>query len=369
MQMVGTGSIGGTGSTEGPRASIAVSAHPVPAHAVAECAGRLLDVGGEHYSEVLVLADTSFAGAIDDVVAALGTLVGSAKVLGLVTDALFESRPGPQVEPVLAVLGIQGGDSRYVFAVGQTGEAGESPGGSAVELFLTSRPHSRGTGPDTTPGGSTGMHLAGAVLGPRGAMDLQRTDHGVARRHSDGVGLVFPAGSATLVASWGVRSIGEPMETSEVLGTDLVTLDGMPAQQALETALHSVETLPRDTDLVGFTVPGSPDLLAARSSPSGLSLSRPVDVGSELVPAVRSPELAYLEMQMRLRGLARSNGPAPTVVLVDHETAGHLPTGVPSGVVPGEQATALAAFGMWGSAGHGEPAQHPTMLALCLRGV
>jgi len=179
------------GAGRGLAAITVASEHPVPAHAVAECAGELLERGVGGADLLWVAAGTSLAGALADIVEALralltprvtvavvsAVLIGGSRVIddggGLcvlavsgVPCAPLRLGPGETMEAALAAAGLDGGATVVVaadpFSVRPDDLAGPLAGRATVAGGLLAA----GAVP-----GSNLMLLAGS--GPEGAVEYR----------------------------------------------------------------------------------------------------------------------------------------------------------------------------------------------------
>src|ERR1700691_3158145 len=103
----------------------ALSEHPVPAHAVGEVAGEILDRFGQRPDLTMVFVTPPFAGALEDVVAAIDDILHPLVLLGCAAESivgphrevertaavsLFAARTGPLLPVALGVT--DGGSGR-----------------------------------------------------------------------------------------------------------------------------------------------------------------------------------------------------------------------------------------------------------------
>jgi len=221
----------------------ALSQHPVPAEAVGEVVGRILDDLGAAPDLAVLFVSPSQAGAVDDMAAAVRATLSPATLLGAAAStvigggrevdegpavALWAGRIGPVLPVRLRVEPAEGG----MQVAGVPGAAGAG----ARTLLLLADPFSlpldgllaglADTLPDLTVVGG----LASAARGPGGNRLV--LDGEV---HRDGaVGVLLPEGStARPLVSQGCRPVGEPMTVTAVDGPMLLALAGRPALDRL----------------------------------------------------------------------------------------------------------------------------------------
>src|ERR1700685_516159 len=106
----------------------ALSEHPVPAHAVGEVAGEILDKFGERPDLAMVFVTPPFAGALEDAVAAIDDILHPLVLIGCAAESivgphrevertaavsLFAARTGPLL-PVALHAGLVRGTDDFV---------------------------------------------------------------------------------------------------------------------------------------------------------------------------------------------------------------------------------------------------------------
>ncbi|WP_421120042.1 FIST N-terminal domain-containing protein [Aquihabitans daechungensis] len=219
----------------------AMSQHPLATHAVGEVVGEVLDQLGERPDAAVVFVTGPFAGAMEDIAAAVramlepGSLVGTSaasvlagdrEVEGTAAISLFAMRFGPPRrfadEPLVRTIRFD--DSTSVEAdLAGTLVLLADPFSFPVEGFLDDL--TRRSRQLTVVGG-----LASAANGPGGNRLV--ADHAV---FDDGaVGLVLPPGvGVTAVVSQGCRPVGEPLVVTRSTGNLIEEIAGRPALDRL----------------------------------------------------------------------------------------------------------------------------------------
>ena len=126
------------------RYAAALSQHPVPAHAVGETAGQIMDeLQGDDPDLVVCFASPHFVGAFDDVAHALRQLLGPKVFLGGTAVSIIGGAHEIEDQPALSVFaGVLGDATLTPVAL----EVEETPDGAAVvstSRRSTSTPPSR----------------------------------------------------------------------------------------------------------------------------------------------------------------------------------------------------------------------------------
>ncbi len=307
----------------GSSAALATSSHPVPAHAVAECAGQLIDLRGPAATDVLVAVPPACAGALEDIVSALGSLLAARTVAGVVTGQVWTGATGGAEGSAMAVLSFAAVDPALVPLGAGRGrrESAQRPRGLLISL--------PGRSDAAAPAGLEGV---AAELTPVATSEQLRVHLDGAAVAAEAILVVPPVGAPEPLPAQGVVRVAGEMEVTSSDGDAVVALDSRPAADAFEAALAAADSIPADADLVGFVGPTGPPLIAARRSSEGLALSRPVGVGTALSPAVRSPSALLSEVSEA----AGAGAPEPTdapvsLVLGDDRSAPRsLPVGLPA---------------------------------------
>lgn len=213
------------------RFAAALSEHPVTAHAVGEVAGHLLDAVGEAPDLVTVFVTPPHAGALEDVAAALETILRPGTLLGCAAVSVVgESREVEETPAVVAWAG-RTGPVTPVRLDAATASLPPHPD-DAQALLLVADPFSFDV--DALFGRLNGIPVVGgfasAARGPGGNRLVLN-----GQVFTDGaVGAVLGAGaSVTSVVSQGCRPIGRPYVVTRSEGNAVYELGGQPAYQRL----------------------------------------------------------------------------------------------------------------------------------------
>ena len=238
------------------RCAAALSRHPVVAHATGEIVGSIIEQLGEAPDLAVVFADAGRTGALDDVVATIGTLVRPKLLVGATASmvagthheveegpaiallaARFPADAGPAVpvrlESILtdegaAVLGLPeiGLDERTLVLLAD-------PFSLRVDLVLDALAT---TAPQLTIVGGLAS-AARAAGGNRLVLD--------GRLHDDGaVGVLLPPGlDVCAIVSQGCRPIGDPMVVTRSSGS---LIEELASEPALPRLLRMIEGLDSD---------------------------------------------------------------------------------------------------------------------------
>ena len=355
-----------------PDCAVAASEHPIAAHAVAECAGALLDRGAVGTRALLVTATMPFAGALGDIATALGEilrpravaavassdLLAGARVLGPAGGAL----PGGAAR---STGGASGGDPP---PAGIAAMAIDLPGSVVWRVDAGSMPEHRvdtfavalcdpfstqSPAPDPAPGhrSPAGGRLPGEGSGPTardddGAMLIALVSGAAApggnrlavfsdgdlREYSDGsVVLGLPRSSCLLLEANGYTPFAEPMQVTAVNGTCVVALDGMPAAEAFESRLLRAPEALESASHVGLRRLGEVEPFSVRRGAEGLECSVPLPEGDHVEPVFRSPEGVARELAAQvgaagraILSLSEAGAAEPTVVAARGNPSGEI---------------------------------------------
>lgn len=302
----------------GPRFAVATSEHPLAVHAVAECAGSLLEASPVGFENLLCFVGTPFGGALLDITGALAELLGASASVGMESRTLLMGGRMARGTPALVVLAFAAGDASLGYTPGmepggaepgcaRSTDGPESPGMPGVRVMFAD-PFSF---PSTmsSPAGQLqhDVSLVGGCLSgdPNGAATRLVHD-GIEHRF----GTLFVDVAAELASVHlvhGTEAMTEPVVVTSVIDGQLVALDDIPAAELLESRVRSMDLdIVRGIKQVGFTVPGDGRLVAARRSALGLTTSLPLAPGTTVRPAVCS-ERAVAE-QVRAAIKACSGG-------------------------------------------------------------
>ena len=235
-----------------PRATAALSQHPVPAEALGECAGALLETAADAGAspDLLAVAVTPpLHGALEDIVGAVRRLLTPGAVIGAVAGGVLGG--GRQADGVaaLAVLAVWGRRcAPVVIDRGEPGAGVAALGSTPVDLFLLADPFSTDLGSlagllDASP--NVGRTLVGLVgAGTRPGANRLVGDDGV--RRSGAVGVAIERGAIDIRTAAG----HEPLEPSWVVtgrtdGT-VTHLSGVPAATAALGCLAGLDEARRE---------------------------------------------------------------------------------------------------------------------------
>ncbi len=234
----------------------AMSQHPLATHAVGEVVGEVLDRLGDEPDAVVVFVTGPFAGAMEDIAAAIratlrpGSLIGASAASVLAGDreveggaaiSLFAMRFGPRrrfaTEPVTQA--IRFGAEREPDGWRISASAGASVDGATLVLLADPFSFPVDVFVDDLVGRTPGLTvvggLASSATGPGGNRLV--ADQGV---FTDGaVGLLLPPGvGVTPVVSQGCRPVGEPLVVTKATGNLIEEIAG---QRALDRLLAQAD--------------------------------------------------------------------------------------------------------------------------------
>jgi small ligand-binding sensory domain FIST len=236
----------------------ALSEHPLAAHAVGEAAGEVLDRLGAGVDLAAVFVTPPHVGALQDIVAAVRTLLRPGVLIGASACAVVGGGREVEDTPALSIwAGRLPGRAAAVRL-----EARQSPGGWEVDglddeaaarastLIVQPDPFSFPVGPflddlrQRHPGLTVVGGMASAARGPGGNRLV--LDGAIHRDGAVGV-LLDAAASPATVVSQGCRPVGHPFIVTRAERNVLYELAGRPA---LERLLEMVEELtPADRSL------------------------------------------------------------------------------------------------------------------------
>ena len=227
------------------RYAAALSEHPVPAHAVGEVAGEIMEaLDGEDPDLVVMFASPHFVGALDDVSSALANLLSPRVAFGASAIAVIGGAQEVEHGPALSVFAARMPDatitpihlsaSRDVDGMVLDGlpDAGDSHG----TLLLVADPF---TVPldgalraleEVSPSVQVVGGAASAAAGPGGNRLL--LDGAVYQQGA--VGVLIQGAPVTVVVSQGCRPVGTPLTVTRAHGTLLERLAGADALERLQ---------------------------------------------------------------------------------------------------------------------------------------
>lgn len=241
----------------------ALSEHPLATHAVGECVGHLLDVGGGHEPDlVAVFATSPHVGALEDIVGAVRELVSPRTLIGASAESVLAGRREVEDHAAITMFALWSMpadpmdrprpvriDVSPRYDGPEIGGVEALRGATGTLLVLAD--------PFTCPVDRLIGELAGAapelaVIGGLASSARQPggnrlvLDGGI---HADGaVAVHLPASiEVTSVVSQGCRPIGSPVTVTRSERNMLQELAGQPAFELLSDLLHDLS--PEDQQL------------------------------------------------------------------------------------------------------------------------
>jgi len=233
------------------RFASALSLHPVPAHAVGETAGEVLEQLQAEDPDLLVcFASPHFVGALDDMVHAMRNLLDPRVLLAFTTGAVVGDAREVEDGPGLAVFAARLPDARLTpvsLRVEETPDGASvvgwpDLGGAPETLLLLADPF---TFPldsflrrlnDDRPGLTVVGGYASAATRP-GGNRLALDDRVVAE---GAVGVLLEGTAVRAVVSQGCRPVGQPLVVTRSDGNFIQELAGRPALDRLRELAESV---------------------------------------------------------------------------------------------------------------------------------
>ncbi len=281
----------------GPRAAVAGSVHPVPAHAVAECAGALIERGMSCADALLVICSPPFAGAMCEITTTLAEVLGCGQHLGVVGESVVLGGRLAEGTPALGVLAVRDADARVASLGESSSYVGADATATAVVLW---DPFSASE--DVVAGcGLQGSVVGGALAASSTAGGNRLVVNGVENRNGAAVLAIGHRGDAVVVSD-GCAPMAAPIAVTAVSGTSITALGDMPAAEWLEAAAGSADTglvdgavelgLRRCDPRGGATAP----MVPVRRTTSGLQPAVDFEVGAVVQPVVRSAAAAQREL-------------------------------------------------------------------------
>jgi small ligand-binding sensory domain FIST len=247
------------------RYASALSRHPVPAHAVGETAGEVLEqMDGEDPSLVVFFASAPFAGALDDAAHALRELLEPAVLIGGTAGGIVGGSQEIEEGPACSVFAAHLPDATLTPVALRLEE---TPDGAAVTgwpmemddastLVLFADPFSFPADAflrrlnEERPGLAVIGGLASAAAHPGGnrlVLDQQVRSDGAVGVFLDGV-------TVDTVVSQGCRPIGHPFTVTRAERNLIVELGGQPALQRLEELAAGIDEADRELVRRGLQV-------------------------------------------------------------------------------------------------------------------
>lgn len=231
--------------------SAALSQHPLATHAVGEVVGHVLDELGDAPDAAVVFVTGAFAGAMDDIAAAIRATLRPGALIGTTASSVLAE--GREVEDAAAIslFAMRLGPKRrhgtsslaraVAFGVQEVDEGLQITASADVAqpratLVLLADPFSfpvEAFVEDVT-GRAPGLTVIGGLASSGTAVGSNRlvADAYVADRGA--VGLLLPPGLATTaVVSQGCRPVGEPLVVTKARGNLIEEIAGQPALDRL----------------------------------------------------------------------------------------------------------------------------------------
>jgi len=234
-----------------------MSLHPVPAHAVGEAAGEILErLGAEDPDLLVCFASPHFVGALDDMVYAMRNVLDPGVLLAVTVGAVIGDAREVEDGPGLAVFAARLPDARLTpiaLRVEETPDGAAIVGwpdldGTPESLLLLTDPF---TFPldsflrrlnDDRPGLTVIGGCASAASRP-GAHGLALDDRVVA----DGaVGVFLEGAGIRTIVSQGARPVGQPLVVTRSEGSFVQELAGRPALDRLRELAEIVNDQERE---------------------------------------------------------------------------------------------------------------------------
>lgn len=286
----------------GPQVVVATSEHPVAAHAVAECAGSLLEASPSGFETTLCIVGTPFGGALLDITGALAELLGASATAGMESHSVLMGGRMASGTPALAVIAFAAGRASLGHTRGL--EPGSVEPGDARTLrilfadpfgFPSAAPSPAGRLPGSV--SLVGCYLSGSPNGGATRLAHDRIEYRCGALFVD-----IAAETASVHLVHGTEAMTEPVVVTSVVDGQVVALDDVPAAELLESRVRSMDLDITDgVKQVGFTLPGDGRLVAARRSPVGLATSMPLAPGTSLSPAVCSERAVADQLSVALQ--------------------------------------------------------------------
>jgi small ligand-binding sensory domain FIST len=308
------------------RFGASISEHPIPATAVGEVAGDLLEHGGEYADLVCLFVSPHHAGALEDIAAAVHTLLDPKVLIGCAAEAVIG--PGREVEdgPAIAAwFGNVGPVEAVRLDVVDNPAGGRAIDGWPIDLpwvpagaVLLADPFSF-----PVPALFDVLNKAGGFPRVSGGMASAARGMGGNRLVLNGkvfdsgaVGVLIGANDDTwmeTVVSQGARPVGLPFVVTKATGNVIEELAGEPALSRLTTMLRDElddldSVLAQQGLLIGLVVDehleefGSGDflvrtLLDVDQLSGSISIGERIEVGTTVQFHVRDADAADAELR------------------------------------------------------------------------
>ena len=324
------------------RFASALSQHPVPAHAVGEVAGEVLEqFDGDDPDLVVCFASAHHVGALEDVATALRSLLEPKVLLGVTASSVIGGALEVEEAPALSLLAGRFPDRELTPVALRMIPTADGPAltgwpddlGSSRTLILLADPFSfpvdsfLGRCNTDRPGLRVIGGLASAAARPGGNRllfgDQLLTEGAV------GVFLDGDVDVRTLV-SQGCRPVGQPFVVTKAEGNVMQELGGVPALERLQQLASSVTEEERELLRGGLHVGLVVDehqaefsrgdfivrnLLGADRDTGALAVGDVVSVGQTVQFHVRDADAADEDLRKMLEGAASTSGAGNAALL------------------------------------------------------
>lgn len=311
----------------------ALSQHPLATHAVGEVVGQVLDQIGDEPDAVVLFVTGPFAGAMEDIAAAVRTMLRPGALVGATASAVLAGRQEVEDGAAITLFAMRFGCDRAAMpsplaqAVPvQVERAGDGwrvitpcdlaqPGATLVLLadpFTFPVDSFVDDLARRAPGLTVVGGLASAATGPGGnrmVADAQVTDSGA-------VGLLLPPGlGAHALVSQGCRPVGEPLVVTRSTGSLIEEIAGQPALDLLLSTADAATPEDRSRMARGLQIGLVIDerkaefdrgdflvrnVIGADKARKAVSVGAEVEVGSTVQFQVRDADAADEDLRLQL---------------------------------------------------------------------
>jgi small ligand-binding sensory domain FIST len=232
----------------------ALSEHPVPAHAVGEVAGEILDRFGERPDLAFVFVTAPFAGALEDTVAAIDDILHPLVLLGVAAESIVG--PHREVEQTAAISLFAARTGPLLpMALTATEDAGSGElvvGGWPDEIAFTAQALLLMADPFSFPADRflawvgrryPGLPVVGGMASAAHAPGGNRLAIGRRLMTSGAVAVLLgPGVGVETVVSQGCRPFGQPVVVTRSDRNVILELAGAPALERLVSQAHGALT-------------------------------------------------------------------------------------------------------------------------------
>ncbi len=303
----------------------ALSEHPLATHALGECVGHLLDVGGPAPDVLVVMCTASHVGALEDITAAARQLLAPSVLVGASASSVLAGAREVEEHPALAMFALWDAPGPVRPVRLDPGAVGAAVlAGAAGTLVLFADPFS--DEPDELLSELSAVAPDLTVIGGMSSSARHRGGNRLlldAAQFGDGaVGVLLgPEVPVTSVVSQGCRPVGTPMTVTGVERSVVLSLAGRPA---LERLREVVAALPPDEQLsaaqgllLGRVVDEHRDefatgdflvrpVLGADHDNGALAVGEEIELGATVQFHVRDARTAHEDLVAALAGRAAS---------------------------------------------------------------